>query len=134
MELADIAKTAFELLLPLLGLLAGWLGVKLGELINTNVKSAVAKDVLSSLSDTIITLVREAEQTIVAGMKSGRTTGSKLSSKEAASVRDQVLNKLYSLWGLNRVDDAAKADGIAKDKVKDWLIAKIEAAVAADKK
>lgn len=74
-------------------------------------------------------VVLEAEQTVVARLKSASASGTKLSRTDASDIADTVLDKLKSHVGPQGAAEAMKVLGIDRNQLNSMLSSKIEASV-----
>jgi hypothetical protein len=138
MSWLDIAGAVWEALSPVFALLLTWAGIKLTALIKARVQNELYQGMTMRLKDSVLTLVREAEQTAVSGIRAARSPsspgGKMLTEKEAAEIRDRVLDKFKRLWGPDGIKELLRILGLTDGVLDAYLIAEIEAAVAAEKR
>lgn len=137
MDWLDLGMTVAELLAPVLMTVLTWASVKAGLWIKAKVQNETYAGMLTRLNETLLTLVRDAEQTAVAAIKVGRAPdspgGEKLTPQEAHMVKQAVVDKFKKLWGEEGLRLLMKILGLDSGSLDTWLNAKIEAMVVAEK-
>jgi hypothetical protein len=104
--------------------------VQLALFIRARTKSSVGQTLALKANDLIWTLVKEADQVIVAGLKAALADDGKVSPEELAKVKKDVVEKFKSLWGpfgMQLLAEAVGVDGAAAAET--WVNSKVEAAV-----
>lgn len=134
---AELGLNILEILSPAILALLAWLGVKLAGWLRAKTKNELVGGMLARLTESVFTLVREAEQTAVAAIKAGKDPsspgGTKLTKAEAEKVKADVIAKLKELWGMKGLKEIGKVLGWTEASVTSFLEAKVEEAVLADK-
>lgn len=138
MDWLDLGMTVAELLAPILMAVLTWASAKLGLWIKARVQNETYAGMLGRLNETLLTLVREAEQTAVAAIKAGRDPkspgGVKLTKQEAEHIKDEVLAKFKKLWGTPGLMLLMRILGLDSGSLDEWLEAKVEALVLVEKR
>jgi hypothetical protein len=121
-------QTLVQDLLPAFEALAAAVGLLLltaaRNWIAAHAKNAMVAGILDRLTDAVAVVVREAEQTLVAELKSG---GKTMTGVTALAVRDHVVENLKSHLGPKGLKELEKVfDPAELDKV---LVARVEAEV-----
>lgn len=121
-----------KILIPLAvtggGLLLGWLGKKLGNLITSKTDNQNTQNALLTLADMALTIVKSMQQEIVDDLKAAAADG-KLTKEEIVEIKDKALVKFKALLKAEGIDGMSKALKIGVDVLEEFLSAKIEAAV-----
>lgn len=130
----QILSTAVELAVPVIAACIAWLSARLVSYLKSKTKSELLKAAMSVANDSILTLVREAEQTIVADLKARKKKGGGLTKAEAVGVKKTVLASFRKLWGTGGQAKLIKALGISADALTQYVEAKIEESVKLEKK
>lgn len=124
---------------PVLTALLGWISVRLAAWIKAKTKNELVGGMLIRLSTSIISLVREAEQTSVLAIKKAKSSdspgGEVLTPEEAADVRATVLDSFKALWGDKGMEELRTVLGLdGVESVDRLLVSKIEEAVHLEKR
>ena len=138
MDWIDLAGSAWEVFSPVFAALTAWAGVRLTALIKAKVQNEVYSGMLTRLTDSVLLVVREAEQTVVKGIKAARDPrspgGQRLTEDEAERIKDEVLEKLKRLWGPEGLKELMKVLGLTEGVLDDFLLAQIEAMVVQERR
>jgi hypothetical protein len=126
----ELAVQILGILAPLLVTGVTWVVGQLALLIRAKTGSVVAGDAADRLSQMIVTIVTELEQTTVATLKA-RAPGGKLGQADYDALRKAALDKLKSYLGPAGMELIAKALGVDPTKFETFLVSKIESAVYA---
>lgn len=129
---AEIVNQMIAILSPIITALLGWLSYRLAAWIKAKTKNEMVGGILLRLSDSVFTLVREAQQTAVNEIKSAAIDG-KLTKAEAADIKSKVAINFKTLWGFRGLDEMQKILGLTSMQVNDLIDAKIEEAVHLEK-
>ncbi|NIY14211.1 MAG: hypothetical protein GWM98_04660 [Nitrospinaceae bacterium] len=90
------------------------------------------------LNDSVLTYVREAEQTLVAELKKARAEDSPggvlLTDNEARNVKKMVIDNVRRMWGEKGIEDLKKVLGVDDAGLQKYLEAKIEESVLTEKR
>lgn len=134
----EITATIAELMVPILTALLAWVSVRVTAFIKAKVDNQVYQNMLTRLADSVFTLVREAEQTLVAEVKRARADSSpggvKLTKEEGDRIKAAVLSKFKHLWGPAGIAELMRILGFSDGTFEDYLSAKIEEAVNVEKR
>jgi hypothetical protein len=127
-----------EMLAPVIMAIFGWVSVRIAAWVKAHTKNTMIKGTLLRLNESILTLVREAEQTAVAELKKARSPdspgGEKLTPEEAKEIKEKVTGNFKSLWGQRGLDELTRVLGFSNgESVEKFLGSKIEEAVYKDK-
>lgn len=124
-----ILPKLLEAVLPLLGLLASWGAVELTKLIKAKTKNEALAGALTRLNDVVFGVVKELNQTIVAGLKDANADG-KVTKEEADQIKANALAKVKSYIGPKGIDEILFVLGLKDESALDAFISsKVEAAV-----
>jgi hypothetical protein len=133
---SDIFWTVMQFFLPLMGAALVWLKVKLIAWIQAKTKNEMIAGMLARLADSVVTLVREAEQTTVAAIKAAKDPkspgGVNLTKAEAENIKAAVIAKFKEIWGVKGLAEAGKVLGLSEDGLLKFISAKVESAVLAE--
>lgn len=126
--MSQLAPSIIELVIALVALAVGYARSGLRELIAAKTSEGVTRKALLITSDTVMSLVMQAQQTIVSELRKDLADG-KITPEEFRNslrvVRDSVLVAAKGVVG----DKLGAALGISSEAVGELLEAKIEAAV-----
>jgi hypothetical protein len=129
----QLAFTVLEMVSPIVGIVLAWLGTRLAKLVNTKIKNETFAGVMTRLNDSVFTLVKEAEQTMVDGLKAARQKespgGDLITKAEAQVIKQHVLDKFKGLWGAAGLAELGAVLSMTEKQVEDHVASKIEAAV-----
>lgn len=124
----ELKWRAAELGLGLLGGLLTWIGVLIGNLIKARVENEYLRGTLSRLNDTVWTVVKDVQQTLVNGIKIANADG-RITPEETAKIRAAALASLKSYLGVAGLAAIGKVLGLDPAAVDNFLLSKVEAAV-----
>lgn len=123
----------FEMLAPVITVLLGWLAVRINGLIKAKTKNETMAGMLARANDTIFSLAKEAQQTVVAGLKAARKAdspgGEEILESELAAVKQGVVNNFKKLWGMAGLMELGKILGLGDGMLDKWIGSRVEAAV-----
>lgn len=132
-SIENLAIPVLEILTPIVTALLGWISYRLAAWIKAKTQNEKIAGVTLRLGDAVATLVKEAEQTIVAEMKKAKSPdspdGVKLSTEEAAGVRLAVVAKFKKLWGEKGIKEIETVLGVERDSILPFIESKLEGAV-----
>lgn len=133
MNFDDLAIPVVEILTPVITAFLGWLSYRLASWIKAKTKNEQIAGMITRLGDSVSTLVKEAEQTLVSEMKRAKAKdsadGARLTTEEAAGVRLAVISKFRKLWGEKGIKEIEKVLGVNRDSMTPFIESKIETAV-----
>lgn len=124
----DVMWKGLELLLGLVGGVFAWVAVKLGKLITAKIANEYLKGVLVRLNDTVFTIVKELEQTVVRELKAANDDG-KVTPEEREKIKEAALAAVKSHIGMKGLAEVGKVLGLSAETVDSFIGAKVEAAV-----
>jgi len=128
-------------LMELLGsvVLAGlaWLTTKAAGWIKAKTNNEALGGMLARLMESLGGLIQEAEQTLVAQLKAAKDPnspgGTKLTASEAATIKNEVLQRFKDMWGKKGLAELAKILGFDKTGTENFIASKIDALVRKEK-
>lgn len=133
----EVVMNLAELAAPVLMALLGWVSVRVAYYIREKVGQEAYAGALLRLNDSVLTLVREAEQTYVREMKLARSNASpggvRLTKDEATRIKQAVIDSFMRLWGRDGLVKLMKVLGLNEGALEDFIGAKIEEAVNVEK-
>ena len=134
----EVAATVAEFMLPVFAGLLAWLSARVTSYIKAKVANETYSNMLTRLTDSVFTLVREAEQTTVAELKRARSEdspgGTRLTPEEAAAIKATVIGKFKSLWGPEGIEMLMKVLGLRDGMFEEFIAAKVEEVVHMEKR
>jgi hypothetical protein len=134
----EVIAVIAELMSPVFAGLLAWLSARVATYIKAKVANEAYSTMLARLSDTVFTLVREAEQTAVAEIKRAKDDGSpggtRLTAEEGAQIKEAVIQKFRRLWGPAGLLRLMRVLGLTDGMLEDFLAAKIEEAIHMEKR
>ena len=134
MDWGDLGLTLAEILSPLLVAGLTWVSVKVADLVRAKVKNTYLEGTLVRLNDTVFTVVKDMNQTVVKGIKAAKDPdspgGTSLTKEEKNSIKSQAMSEVKALLGIKGLGELAKVLGLSDGSVHQFIGAKIEAAVA----
>lgn len=134
----EVAATVAEFMLPVFAGLLAWVSARVTAYIKAKVENTTYQGMLVRLTDTVLTLVREAEQTTVKACKAARDPaspgGAKLTAKEAEAIKATVVGKFKSLWGPEGIKLLMRVLGLRDGTFEEFISAKVEEAVHVEKR
>ena len=134
----EITAVVAELMSPVLVGLLAWLSARVTSYIQTKVANQTYSTMLTRLTDSVFTLVREAEQTVVKEIKRAKSEdspgGARLTPEEALQIKEAVVEKFKRLWGPAGLLELMKVLGLTDGMLEEFLAAKIEEIVHMEKR
>ena len=122
----------YDLLYPLVGILITWLSGVAASQIRARAKNEKLAGVLMRLNDSITTVVRSMNQTLVQEYRKAKVDG-KLNKEEAEQIKGEALAEITELWGYKGMLEAQKVLGISEESLTKRIMHGIEVAVAESK-
>ena len=133
METTDLLTMLLEAAVPVIAACLTWLSVRLAKWIKAKAQNELLRDTLLRINSSLLTLVREAEQTLVSEIKKAKEDDGKLSPEEAIGIKKAVLARFKTLWGIDGQRKLQKALGINGDTLNEFIESKIEEHVYLEK-
>jgi len=133
METSELLTIFLEAAVPVLAACFTWLSLRLARWIKAKAQNEVLRDSLLKMNSSLLTFVREAEQTLVTEIKKAKADDGKLSKDEATGIKKAVLARFKTLWGIDGQKQFRKALGIDLDQLNQFVEAKIEEHVYLEK-
>jgi hypothetical protein len=125
---SDFNSNLFTVLAPIVTAIIALVGVALRNFIAAHTKSEYLKGALIRLNDIVFSVVKEIEQTVVAGLKEALADGV-LSDEEKAKIKQDAMSLVKQHIGLKGLAEMARVFGLEGAALDAMISTKIEAAV-----
>lgn len=136
--IVETGLTLLDVLATVLTALLAWMGTRLATWLKAKSKNEVVGGMLARTTDVMFTLVREAEQTAVAGIRKAKEPGSPggvhITQDEGKAIKDSVVKGFKDLFGPKGIEEIGKALGFTAEGVEKFLGAKVEEACLVENK
>lgn len=128
METEGIGLKVLEILSPVLLAALTWAAAKLAQLIRVKIKHEYLRGILIRLEDSVVTSVKELEQTVVEEIKSASADG-KITPDEKKRIKEKALASVKSHLGTKGLAELATVLGLDGGAIDGFLSSRVEAAV-----
>ena len=129
----SMGLSVFEMLAPVITALLGWLALRLNGWLKTKIKNETLAGMLARTNDQVWSLVKEANQTAVAGLKAAHDPASpggvKVLESELKKIKADVVSNFKKLWGAAGLAELGKVLGLDETTLDKWIGSRVEAAV-----
>lgn len=130
--MSPLAIQILTTLSPFLIACLSWLGTEAAKLLRNRTRNELLSVSMMRLTDVVVTVVAELEQTMVRELRL-RSADGVLSSEDMAAVKAEALRKVKSYLGPAGIALLMKVLGAEKASLEGFISSKIEAAVLAMK-
>lgn len=133
----EILTTLAQAAVPVLAAFLSWMSIRLTRWLKEKAHSEMTQRTITKTNESILTLVREAEQTLVQAIKEAKDEtspgGRKMTKEEACLIKNKVIARFKRLWGPEGIGELIKVLGIEDKAFEKYIEAKVEETVHTEK-